>query len=88
MHDVLHSLLLFPQAYSKLQEGKCFLWPTAELHFALQAPRPSFSASSATALFLQVLVSNLEPPPDKRLVNLSLAYSPYRECCDMTLIFK
>ena len=34
------TVLLFPQAYSKLQEGKCFLWPIAELHFALLAPRP------------------------------------------------
>ena len=66
MRDVLHSLLLFPQAYSKLQEGKCFLWPTAELHFALQALRPSLPASSATALFLQVLVSNLDPLPATR----------------------
>ena len=48
MLDVLHSLLLFPWAYSKLQEAKCFLWPTAELHFALQAPRPSLTASSVS----------------------------------------
>ena len=85
MHDVLHSVPLFSVAQGKLQEGECFVWLTAELHFALQAPLPSLPASSATALFLQVLVSNLDP--DQRLVNLSLAYSPYRYCCDIRLIF-
>ena len=28
------------------------------------------------------------PLPGQRLVNLSLAYSPYGECCDIKLIFK
>ena len=86
---------------SGVLQSCCFLRPTAncrkendsgdlQLNFTSYCKHlvPCFQPVALLLLLAGLCFKSPTPPPDQQLVNLSVAYSPYRECCDIRLISK